>query len=246
MKIFQVQTTFTQNCRPPEHRCCLSDYDFEPHYFQLKTHGSIRMHYLDEGPRDANETILLVHGEPCWSFIYRKMIPIFTAAGFRVIAPDLVGFGKSDKPTKRTDHSIERHVDWFSELLLGLDLDNITAYIHDWGSKLMITVIITPMFTLTLTTVLAVTLTLNQGGFPGIRTIARYPERFLRVVLSITGLPEGNGAAPMFKMWSGGLSQKLPKWGPFIQMNTTQVLSAEEIAAYDAPFPKEVPNSTQI
>jgi len=187
----------------------LPDYAFEPNYYQLKQHGSIRMHYLDEGPKDAKETILLVHGEPCWNYVYRHMVPILAAAGFRVIAPDLVGFGKSDKPTKRTDYSIERQVDWLSELVLGLDLDNINVLIHDWG------------------------------GFPGLRTVARYPERFLRVALTVTGLPEGNGAAAMFAVWSGQISQKIPKWGPMIQSQVTRVMSDEECAAYDAPFPSE-------
>jgi len=185
------------------------DYPFEANYFQLKSHGSIRMHYLDQGPKDAAETILLVHGEPCWSFIYRHMIPILAGAGFRVIAPDLVGFGRSDKPTKRTDHSIERHVDWLSELIMGLDLNNLTVFIHDWG------------------------------GFPGLRTVARYPERFLRVAIGVTGLPEGNGPSPMFNVWSGAISQKLPKWAPFMQLSTTKVMCEKDLAAYDAPFPSE-------
>ena len=92
-------------------------------------------------------------------------------------------------------------MDWFSELVMGLDLHNVTAYIHDWG------------------------------GFPGIRTVARYPERFLRVVLGVTGLPEGHGAAPMFNIWSGAISQRLPKWAPFIQMCSTRVMEQDELAA---------------
>lgn len=187
----------------------LPDFPFEPHYFETKGHGRVRIAYIDEGPRDAPETIFLQHGMPCWSYIYRHMIPPLVRAGYRVIAPDLVGFGRSDKPVLRSDHSFERHVDWLSELVLGLDIDNATAFLHDWGGMCML------------------------------RVIARYPERFLRVALGNTGLMTGGGAAPIFKVWAGYLSQKLPLWGPFIDASSEKDLSPEEVAAYDAPFPSE-------
>jgi haloalkane dehalogenase len=138
----------TQILRTPESAFAdIKDFPFEPHYYQSKTHGNIRIHYVDEGPKDAAQTILLMHGEPTWSYLYRKMIPQFVSAGFRVVAPDLVGFGKSDKPASRADYSYERQVDWMTELFVGIDMHNITPFLQDWG------------------------------GLIGLRVVARLPER---------------------------------------------------------------------
>ena len=110
----------------------LLDYPFEPHYVEV---GGLRMHYLDEGPADA-APILMLHGEPSWSYLYRHMIPICAAAGHRVIAPDLIGFGKSDKPTDINAYSYQSHMDWLLDLLDQLQLSNITLVCQDWGSLL--------------------------------------------------------------------------------------------------------------
>src|SRR5215472_2688379 len=142
----------------------LPGFDFAPHYVEVDDTegGRIRVHYLDEGPRDG-AVVLLMHGEPSWCFLYRKMIPVLTAAGLRCIAPDLVGFGRSDKPTKRTDYTYERHVGWMRAALIdNLDLRDITLVCQDWG------------------------------GLIGLRLVAGHPDRFARVVTANTFLPTGD------------------------------------------------------
>lgn len=198
--------------RTPEERFVgLVDFPYAPQYFESRSHGDIRIHYLDEGPQDAVETVLLMHGEPTWCYLYRHMISPLASAGFRVIAPDLVGFGKSDKPAKRSDYSYERHVDWMGELLIGLGLDRITLFAQDWG------------------------------GLIGLRVAARFPERFLRIAISNTGLPTGGAAASMsFRVWAGVVSQQVPDWGPLIAGGCVREMEAAELRAYDAPFPSEV------
>ena len=133
--------------RTPESRFEGLNLPFAPKYFLSKTHGKLRIHYLDEGPKDAQETWLLMHGEPSWSYLYRHMIPILTANGFRCIAPDLVGFGRSDKPADRKDYSYERQVNWMVDLVVGLELNNVNIFCQDWG------------------------------GLVGLRVVARLPER---------------------------------------------------------------------
>lgn len=133
----------------------LEDYNFEPNYIEI---NDLRIHYLDEGPKDG-EIIYLLHGEPAWSYLFRKMIPVLTEAGYRVIAPDMVGFGKSDKYISTSMYTHQMHVDTMKELIVRLDLNNITAHIHDWG------------------------------GMVGLRVIAEEPNRFSRIIASNTGLP---------------------------------------------------------
>ena len=139
---------------PDERFNDLKDYDFEPNYLEI---DGLRIHYLDEGPKNG-EIIYLLHGEPAWSYLFRKMIPILTDAGYRVIAPDMIGFGKSDKYIDIDDYSHQMHVDTMSELIRQLDLKNMTAHVHDWG------------------------------GLVGLRVIAEESERFSRVIASNTGL----------------------------------------------------------
>jgi len=115
---------------PDERFKNLPDFPFEPHYIVV---DGIRIHYVDEGSNDE-EVILLMHGEPSWSFIYRHMIPPLLEAGFRCVAPDLVGFGRSDKPTEQTDHTYAKHVEWMTKWMVSLDLKNITLFGQDWGS----------------------------------------------------------------------------------------------------------------
>ena len=153
--------------RTPEVRFAgLPDFPFVPHYVELANAGmpSLRIHYLDEGPRDA-APVLLLHGEPSWCYLYRHMIPPLVARGHRVLAPDLVGFGRSDKPAARADYTFERHVDWISAWLTALELTNITLFCQDWG------------------------------GLIGLRLVARFPERFARVVAANTALPVGGHKA---------------------------------------------------
>jgi len=136
---------------PDERFAGLPDFAFEPHYLDINDGdgGTLRVHYLDEGPADA-APVLLMHGEPSWSFLYRHMIPVLVAAGHRVVAPDLVGFGRSDKPTETTDYSYARHVAWMADVLFDhLDLTDITYFGQDWG------------------------------GMIGLRLVAEHPHRFL-------------------------------------------------------------------
>ena len=117
--------------RTPDSRFSnLPGYDFPPHYVDV---DGLRVHYLDEGPADG-ATVLLLHGEPSWSYLYRKMIPPLRDAGFRVIVPDLIGFGKSDKPVRKSDYSYAGHVSWMRQFIAALDLNDITLFCQDWGA----------------------------------------------------------------------------------------------------------------
>ena len=193
----------------------LPGYDFAPHFVEVPrgdgSDATLRMHVVDEGPRDATETVLLLHGEPSWSYLYRTMIPVLTAAGFRAVAPDLVGFGRSDKPTERTDYTYARHVDWVKAVIGVLDLQRITLVCQDWG------------------------------GLIGLRLVAEVPDRFSRVVAANTFLPTGDtppGAA--FLAWQQ-FSQEAPDLpvGGIVNMGSTTDLAPEVVAAYDAPFPDD-------
>lgn len=190
----------------------LPDFSYEPHYLSIDDTegGALRVHYLDEGPSGV-APILMMHGEPTWSYLYRHMIPVFTGAGHRVVAPDLVGFGRSDKPTERSDYSYQSHVDWMSDVLDQLDLHSITLVCQDWG------------------------------GLIGLRLLARMPHRFLRVVVANTALPTGDQPmSEAFTKWRT-YSQEVPEFcaGKIVQGGTVNALSEAEIAAYDAPFPDE-------
>lgn len=152
-----------QYLRTPDERFeNLEDYPFQPHYLQIADGegGELRVHYLDEGPADG-PLILLMHGQPAWSYLYRYMIPPLVAAGFRVVAPDLIGFGRSDKPTRREDYTYARHIAWMSQWLTALGLTDITLFCQDWGSLI------------------------------GLRMVTAFPERFANVVLSNGGMPTG-------------------------------------------------------
>src|SRR5438046_8084067 len=152
--------------RTPDDRLpVLAGHPFAPHYVES---GGLRIHYVDEGPRNA-APVLLLHGEPSWAYLYRKMIPLITAAGHRAIAPDLVGFGRSDKPVRREDYTYQRHVEWMRGVLEQLDLRRVTLVCQDWG------------------------------GLIGLRLAAEHPERFTRIVAANTFLPTGaRPAGPAF------------------------------------------------
>jgi haloalkane dehalogenase len=183
----------------------LPDYDFVPHYVDI---DGMRMHYVDEGPSDG-EVILLLHGEPSWSYLYRHMIPPLRDAGYRVIAPDLIGFGKSDKPTRKSDYSYAGHVGWMTEFIEALDLWGINLFCQDWGSLI------------------------------GLRVAAENEERFARIALGNGALPTGDQAVPKaFKIWRAvALYSPWFPIGRILQTGTVEELSAAEVAAYDAPFP---------
>ncbi len=190
----------------------LPGYPFEPHYLEAPDGegGSLRIHYVDEGPPDA-DPVLLLHGEPSWSYLYRKMIPVLTAAGHRVVAPDLVGFGRSDKPARREDYTYQRHVDWMRTLIESLNLRGITLVCQDWG------------------------------GLIGLRLAAEHAGGFARIVAANTGLPTGNQpASEAFLRWQR-YSQETPEFhvGGIIKGACVTDLSPEVIAAYDAPFPDD-------
>jgi haloalkane dehalogenase len=194
--------------RTPDDRfAALPGYSFAPHYLDA---GGLRIHHLDEGPHDA-APLLLLHGEPSWSYVYRKMIPILVSAGHRVVGPDLVGFGRSDKPASRADYTYQRHVDWVRAVLTGLDLRGVTLVCQDWG------------------------------GLIGLRLAAEHPERFARIVAANTFLPTGDrDPGPAFLAWRK-FSQEVPEFpvGRIVRGGCVTELPPEVVAAYDAPFPEE-------
>ena len=186
----------------------LPDYPFEPHYSELK--DGLRLHYVDEGPRDG-QVVLMMHGEPSWSYLYRHMIRPVAAAGFRVIAPDLIGFGKSDKPTKTTDYTYTAHVGWMTEWFESLKVENVILFCQDWG------------------------------GLLGLRLVAAHPDKFAAVVAGNTMLPTGeHPAGEAFLKWQT-FSQTVTEFpsGKILQGATVRELSDAEVAAYEAPFPDE-------
>ncbi len=198
--------------RTPDDRFAdLPDYPFAPHYADIADGdgGTLRVHYLDEGPATA-APILLLHGEPSWSYLYRHMITPLVQAGHRVVVPDLVGFGRSDKPTSTADYTYARHISWMSALLFDtLDLRDITFFGQDWG------------------------------GLIGLRLVTAQPDRYARVVVANTGLPVGNGSpSEAFTAWQK-FSQETPELpvGAIVNGGSATDLAPEVIAAYDAPFP---------
>ncbi len=193
---------------PDERFADLPDYPFEPRY--LTVHGNLRMHYVDEGPGDA-APVLLLHGEPTWSFLYRHMIVGLVERGHRVVAPDLIGFGRSDKPAAREDYTYRRHLRWATDLFLGLELSRVTLFCQDWG------------------------------GLIGLRLVAAHADRFDRVVASNTWLPVGTEpVSDAFVAWRT-FSQETPSFpiAQIVQMGCTRELVPEVLAAYEAPFPDE-------
>lgn len=194
---------------PEEHFANLPGYDFNGKYFTLSS--GMHIHYLDEGPIDAAETILLLHGEPSWSFLYRHMIPALKEAGYRCIAPDLIGFGKSSKPKKQSDYTYASHLEWMQEWLDAMSLKNITLFCQDWG------------------------------GLIGLRLVAANQNSFARIVASNTMLPTGDRTPPeAFIKWQK-FSQKVPEFPfEFVMQGATHTeLSDDVLKGYRAPFPDE-------
>jgi haloalkane dehalogenase len=233
-----------ETLRTPDVRFAdLPDWPFEPCYVEVDDGdgGRLRMHYVDEGPRDG-ELVLCLHGQPSWSYLYRTMIPVLVDAGHRVVAPDLVGFGRSDNPTRREDYTYARHVHWLGGLVEALDLQDITLMCQDWG------------------------------GLIGLRVLAEHPDRFARVVVANTGLPDAKGmdpamAKPMRELYASIPALSVPEMGAKLAENEDGAgfmywikhcaeyedfsvpeimamasggrLSDAALAAYAAPFPDE-------
>ncbi|MEM7704417.1 MAG: haloalkane dehalogenase [Pseudomonadota bacterium] len=186
----------------------LPDYPFEPHYVEdLPGFEGLRGHYLDEGPADAEEVFLCLHGEPTWSYLYRKMIPVFTRNGIRVVAPDLIGFGKSDKPTDEETYTFKFHRDYLLALLAQLNLTNVTLVCQDWGGLLGLTL---PMTN---------------------------PERFKRLLIMNTVLMTNSATNPAFESWKADITTDEDiDLAPFMR-RYEPVINELEAAAYAAPFP---------
>ncbi len=220
--------------RTPDNRFDnLPDYPFEPNYVEVQGY---RIHYLDEGPK-GGEVVLLMHGQPSWSYLYRHMIPLLSKAGYRVIAPDNVGFGKSDKPVDWSSHTYQMHVDVMSDFVDAVNLQAATLFAQDWG------------------------------GLIGLRVVEQRPDRFARIMISNTTLPAMSGLKgwlgyPLFRasVWKEGDVQELnfddssfsfSTWVAYartansfnfanlFQRATTRELSDRELAGYAAPFPTE-------
>jgi haloalkane dehalogenase len=203
-----------QTLRTPDNRFDdLPDFPYAPRYCEVPDDdgGTLRVAWVQDGPETA-DPILMLHGEPSWSYLYRKMIPVLVAAGHRVICPDLVGFGRSDKPTRLEDHSYARHVEWMRTLAFDvLDLRDVTLVGQDWG------------------------------GLIGLRLAAEHPERFSRLVVANTGLPTGEQPMPKIWWRFREVIQGQPDLniGWFIQGACCTQMSDEVRAAYDAPFPDD-------
>lgn len=191
----------------------LSDFPWEPAYLEVPDPegGSLRMAYVDAGPTDG-PVALLLHGEPTWSYLYRQVIRVLVEAGVRCVAPDLIGFGRSDKPLGTGDHTYARHVEWTRSLVVDhLDLHEVTLVGQDWG------------------------------GLIGLRLVAEHPDRFARVVAANTGLPTGDHAMPeLWWMFRNAVeSAETLDIGGFVEAGCVRGLSDTDRAAYDAPFPEE-------
>jgi pimeloyl-ACP methyl ester carboxylesterase len=176
----------------------------EPEYVTVSP-GPVEMAYVDVGPRDG-PVVLLLHGNPAWSYYYRDVIDGLVEQGYRVVAPDLIGFGRSDKPVDRSAHTYEHHIAWVTDFVEQLDLTDVTLHAHDWG------------------------------GLIGMRVVPLVPERFAAVGLANTGLPTGGAVPPGFAAWQRN-AQTIPQFSAVIDRGSTRVLTTEELAAFDAPWP---------
>lgn len=199
--------------RTPDARFAdLPGYPFEPHWASVDSGEgeSLRLHYVDEGPRDG-PVVVLLHGEPTWSYLYRTMIPPLADAGYRVLAPDLIGFGKSDKPTKVSDYSYQRHVDWTVAWMDALGLDDFTLFGQDWGSLI------------------------------GLRIAGEQPERFARIMIGNGFLPTAfHGTPAAFRIWRAfALHTPVLPAGRIVSFGTVSKIDAGVRAAYDAPYPSK-------
>jgi haloalkane dehalogenase len=198
--------------RTPEERFNnLEGYKFNSHFAEVSAIDGtkLRLHYLDEGPREA-AAVLLMHGNPSWSYLYRNMIGPLVEDGHRVVAPDLIGFGRSDKPAAADDYSIATHLDWLTQWLTQLDLEDITLFGQDWG------------------------------GILGTLLVADHPERFARVIMSNTGLPAGEGASQAIEQWLDfSQNTPVLPISDLVHGACVGGISDAARTAYEAPFPEE-------
>jgi pimeloyl-ACP methyl ester carboxylesterase len=199
--------------RTPEERfAVLPNFPFEPRYLEdLPGFEGLRLHYVDEGPRDAENLFLCLHGEPTWAYLYRKMIPVFMGAGCRVVAPDFFGFGRSDKPVRDEDYSFDFHRDTVMRFIESLDLQSITLVCQDWG------------------------------GIIGLTLPMDMPERFARLLVMNTAIPIGKPISQGFDMWKSfaGSFRDIPAAGLLALSSPGSHMSPLDVAAYHAPFPDE-------
>lgn len=198
-----------ETLRTPDERFeSLTDFPYPPHYVDdLSGYEGMRIHYVDEGPKDAEHTILCLHGEPSWSYLYRKMIPVFTKAGARVIAPDWLGFGRSDKPVADEMYTFHFHRQLMLEFVEQLDLRNITLVVQDWG------------------------------GVLGLTLPHEAPDRYQRLLIMNTALATGVKPSDGFLQWRDYMAQTPDLQVGKLMKRSTPILSDAEVAAYDAPFP---------
>jgi len=193
---------------PDENFENLPGYDFAPHYIEeLPGYEGLRGHYLDEGDSNSPEVFLCLHGEPSWSYLYRKMIPVFTAAGVRVIAPDLLGFGRSDKPTDEDDYTFHFHRDYLLRLIEALDLQNITLVCQDWG------------------------------GLLGLTLPQEMPERFKRLIIMNTALNVEEGTGEAFAEWKALIDCDVNVPIAEVFRCHALGISEAEAQAYEASYP---------
>lgn len=195
---------------PDERFAAIPDFDFPVRYVDdLPGYEGLRSAFIDAGPADADRVFLCQHGEPSWSFLYRRMIPVFLETGARVICPDFLGFGRSDKPVRQEDYSFDFHRNWLIALVERLDLQNVTLVVQDWGGLIGLTLPVAPGF----------------------------DARIKRLIVMNTGIGTGASPGPGFMMWKAyaASTPDLPI-GALIARGTPHLTSAE-IAAYDAPYP---------
>jgi haloalkane dehalogenase len=197
--------------RTPDDRFSnLPDWPYTPHYVDdLPGYEGLRVHYVDEGPKEAEHTFLCLHGEPSWAYLYRKMIPVFLESGARVIAPDWLGFGRSDKPVEDEDYTFHFHRNMLLALIARLDLTGITLVCQDWG------------------------------GILGLSIPHSMPHRFDRLLVMNTGLPIGESAGPGFEAWRNYVKTTPNFDIGELMGRATPILNAAEIAAYNAPYPDD-------
>ncbi len=214
----QLNCIYMELLRTPDDRFSgLPGWPYQPRYVEVPTgvdDSTLRIAYVDEGPADGSDdspVVLAMHGEPSWSYLYRHMIPPLVDAGLRVVAPDLVGFGRSDKPVDGDDHTYERQIAWMLDWLRAIDLRRITLVCQDWG------------------------------GLIGLRLLTAEPDRFAAAVVANTGLPTGDRSpTDAFLAWQR-FSQEVTDFdcGAIVSMGTTTDLPEDVVAAYNAPFPDD-------
>lgn len=198
-----------ESLRTPDERFDnLPNWPYAPNYVDnLKGYDGMRAHYIDEGPKDADHVFLCLHGEPTWAYLYRHMIPVFLESGARVIAPDLYGFGRSDKPTQKSDYSFHFHRNYLLRLIERLELKNVTLVCQDWG------------------------------GLLGLSLPVDKPDLITRLIVMNTGIAVGRAPGPGFEAWREYCKNTPDLPIGALMGRTTPHLTPQEIAAYDAPFP---------